>query len=379
MVDAAVQLLARGHRVVLFTTHHDPRRCFDETRDGTLDVRVHGGFLPRQIGQRLRAPSAVARMSCCAAALARSGRYDVVFCDGVAHVIPFLRYLAGAPVLFYCHFPDLLLAPPRRHLYRWYRLPIDRWEEWATGRADRVLVNSDYTAAAFRRAFARLRGVSPEVLHPGVDVAAYRRAASAVSADVERTTLLSLGRYEPTKNAGLAVEAFARLRAEIPAERFAALRLVVAGGYDERLVENRDTLHALEQSARRLEVGSQVSFLKSIPDRQRLELLASCLCLIHTPVAEHFGLVPVEAMACGRPVVAVDRGGPRETVVDGETGLLCRADAESFAAAMAEMINEPARADRMGRAAAARVEKHFSRAAFGARLEAILCEMAGGD
>jgi alpha-1,3/alpha-1,6-mannosyltransferase len=378
VVDAAVQLIARGHRVVLFTAHHDAQRCFDETRDGTLDVRVHGALLPGRIGRRLRAPTAIARMSFCAAALARSGPYDAIFCDGVAQVIPLLRLLARAPVLFYCHFPDLLLTPLRGRMYRWYRLPLDRWEEWGMERAGRVLVNSEYTAAAFARVFPGLRGAAPTVLHPGVDAAAYRRAADSLPADSWRTTLLSLARYEPAKNSGLAVEAFARLRAELPPERFAALRLVVAGGYDERLAENRDTLRALEWSARRLGVDAQVSFLTSIAERQRLELLASCLCLIHTPPAEHFGLVPLEAMACGRPVVAVDRGGPRETVVDGETGFLRSADAGSFAAALAELITDPARADRMGRAGAARAEKHFSSAVFGSRLDAILREMVGG-
>ena len=49
VVDAAIELQARGHEVVLFTAGHDPRRAFPETVDGRIDVRVHGAFLPLRI------------------------------------------------------------------------------------------------------------------------------------------------------------------------------------------------------------------------------------------------------------------------------------------------------------------------------------------
>ena len=56
VLDAALHLQAVGHRVTFFTTHHDSGRCFEETRNGTLDMRVYGGFLQSHAGQRLRAP-----------------------------------------------------------------------------------------------------------------------------------------------------------------------------------------------------------------------------------------------------------------------------------------------------------------------------------
>lgn len=52
-------------------------------------------------------------------------------------------------------------------------------------------------------------------------------------------------------------------------------------------------------------------------------MIASCNVLCYTPEGEHFGIVPVEAMLMSRPVVALDSGGPRETVLHGSTGLLC--------------------------------------------------------
>jgi alpha-1,3/alpha-1,6-mannosyltransferase len=79
-------------------------------------------------------------------------------------------------------------------------------------------------------------------------------------------------------------------------------------------------------------------------------------------------------MAAGRPVVAVNHGGPTETIADGETGLLCAPTPEAFATALARLLGEGGVAARMGRAGRARVAAGFSRAAFGARIERILLE-----
>lgn len=76
----------------------------------------------------------------------------------------------------------------------------------------------------------------------------------------------------------------------------------------------------------------------SFTDAQRSALLAAACAVIYTPANEHFGIVPLEAMASGRPVVACDSGGPMESVVDGRTGYLCRPEAPAFAAAMAKLV-----------------------------------------
>jgi alpha-1,3/alpha-1,6-mannosyltransferase len=54
------------------------------------------------------------------------------------------------------------------------------------------------------------------------------------------------------------------------------------------------------------------------------------LCLLYTPTEEHFGIVPLEAMSAGTPVIAVDSGGPKETVDNEVTGFLCTSSSEVF-------------------------------------------------
>ena len=80
-------------------------------------------------------------------------------------------------------------------------------------------------------------------------------------------------------------------------------------------------------------------------------------------------------MAAGRPVVAVASGGPLETVQHEHTGLLCRPTPLAFAEALARLIVNPEAAERMGQAGRRHVAKHFSQAAFGTRLEAIIQEL----
>ncbi len=81
-----------------------------------------------------------------------------------------------------------------------------------------------------------------------------------------------------------------------------------------------------------------MQFLPSFTDAQRTSLLAACVAVVYTPQNEHFGIVPLEAMAAGRPVLAVNSGGPRESVVDGQTGFLREPQPQAFADAMGRLL-----------------------------------------
>ncbi|KIY98579.1 hypothetical protein MNEG_9380 [Monoraphidium neglectum] len=104
------------------------------------------------------------------------------------------------------------------------------------------------------------------------------------------------------------------------------------------------------------------------PCRQRALLLAACRAVLYTPQHEHFGIVPLEAMASGRPVVACNSGGPVESVPDGRGGFLCEPAAGPWADALESLLDARGAA-KMGAAARAHVQEAFSRAAFGERLD----------
>lgn len=423
-------------------------------------------------------------------------------------MVPLLRWLARAPVLFYCHFPDLLLAQRRSALHSAYRAPLDWVEQQTTGAADAVIVNSRFTQGAraaglglrgcerccsgwpcaacraaaagtaaaaaaavlscslasnpaaapahlprrsagiFAQTFSRLaaRGVQPGVLYPAVSIPSEADLAAAAAGwrqglppDLAAfcaggPTLLSINRFERKKvgglcgggrsvlcvNAaaiqaavgvgrsprpgcllqrktqlacseplparphqhsilaheqgiGLAIEALAELRAR--GARYAAARLVVAGGYDPRLPENVEHLAELQALAEERGVAPAVRFLPSFTDEQRAWLLAAAAAVLYTPQHEHFGIVPLEAMAAARPVVACDSGGPRESVVSGRTGYLCPPEAAAWADAMAALL-AGGEAAALGAAARKHVGAKFSRAAFGQQLNERVVELA---
>ena len=102
-----------------------------------------------------------------------------------------------------------------------------------------------------------------------------------------------------------------------------------------------------------------------------MDLLFTSHCLLYTPPNEHFGIVPLEGMHCGLAVVALNSGGPLETVTeDGAVGDLVDDDVGAFADAMGAVAEAgEAAAGERGRRGKARVEANFSFRAFAAKLD----------
>jgi len=367
-VDAALELSARGHAVTMFVGERDQPQL-DEVRAGLVRVVQVGGWLPTQVAQRLRAPAAIARAAWAARALARhKPAIDVVVCDLVSHVVPLVRRLVAAKIACYCHFPDLLLAPRRRGLYSLYRAPINRLEAAGLEASDRVIVNSRFAGAIVQKTFPRLDPRAIELIYPGVEVSDALPAAPPPG----ESLILSVNRFDPAKNLALAIDALAALRTRLTPPAFAAVRLVLAGHFDERLAEARALGAAVEARARELGVADQVSIVRSPSDAERRQLMARASCIIYTPLAEHFGIVPLEAMAAARPVIAVDNGGPTETIVHAQTGWLMKPTPESFAEALATVLTRATAARLMGQSGWAHVHRNFSRRVFGDRIENLL-------
>jgi glycosyltransferase involved in cell wall biosynthesis len=112
-------------------------------------------------------------------------------------------------------------------------------------------------------------------------------------------------------------------------------RLVVAGMVDEK---SRAYLEELQRS---VAWRDDVDFVTSPDDTQLRELYQRCYAVLFTAPSEDFGLVPLEAMACEKAVVAPNNGGPAETVLHKETGFLVEPEARAFAEAMRALVAMP--------------------------------------
>lgn len=161
------------------------------------------------------------------------------------------------------------------------------WDRQAAERVDHFVANSKNVAAKIGKYYRR----EATVINPPVSVDKFPVT------DGPRSYFLVMSRLVSYKRVELAVEAFTKL----------GLPLKVAGDGPER--------ERLEQLA-----GPNIEFLGYVGDDEVARLMNGCLALIF-PGEEDFGIVPVEAMAAGRPVIGLGRGGLLETVVDGKTGL----------------------------------------------------------
>ncbi|MCD7460494.1 hypothetical protein HAX54_043642 [Datura stramonium] len=376
IVDAAMELASLGHKVHIFTAHHDKNRCFEETLSGVFDITVYGAFLPRHIFYRLHAVCAYLRcMFVALCLLFMWPSFDIILADQVSVVIPLLKLKKSAKVVFYCHFPDLLLAQHTTILRRIYRKPIDFIEEITTGMADLILVNSRFTASTFASTFKNLdaRGIKPAVLYPAVNVDQFEKP------NATKLNFLSINRFERKKNIELAISAFAMLHAhDHQGVNMNDISLTVAGGFDNRLRENVEYLEELKKLAEREGVSQWVRFITSCSTAERNALLGQCLCVLYTPKDEHFGIVPLEAMAAYKPVIACNSGGPVETVKHGVTGFLCDPSPREFASAMSNFIQDPHMSEKMGQDARQHVAESFSTKIFGQHLNRYLVDVARG-
>lgn len=396
------QLTEISVQVHLYTAHYDPNRCFPETKSGAFEVRTAGSWFPRSIMGRCIALCAYIRCILVSFWLSWTSKrsrqeYDVIIVDQVSAVIPFLSLLTKARILFYCHFPDLLLASRRSTLHSLYRKPLDWIEETTTGMSDCVLVNSGFTKEVFGKTFPRLakRGIKPEILYPAVHIPSDKDLENAeqtwksilpdeVSKLIDSgPTFVSINRFERKKGIPLALQALHQLVQEMEPsssrksnekDEPSFPNLIIAGGFDRRLAENVEHLEELKEEARKLSLNDSVGFLTSFSDEQRAALLAKAVAILYTPPDEHFGIVPLEAMAAKRPVIACNSGGPLESILDGETGILCNRNSSEWATAMAKMLNKNF-ATTLGMRARHHVKENFSRDAFGGRLDQIIMEL----
>jgi glycosyltransferase involved in cell wall biosynthesis len=111
------------------------------------------------------------------------------------------------------------------------------------------------------------------------------------------------------------------------------------------------------QLAQTLNLQQRVTFLQTVSDNQMIHELRSSYGLIHAAEEEPFGLTPVEAMACGTPVIAMQNGGPAETVVHKTTGYLCaNSHEDTIAQAITWLIEQEPRTQMMSSACVQRAQ-----------------------
>jgi glycosyltransferase involved in cell wall biosynthesis len=212
----------------------------------------------------------------------------------------------------------------------------------------RLCRSVDRVIATCRDEVAELRrmGLPPDrasIIPCGVDTDAFRPTPAVTApGGPHRPRLLVIGRIVERKGVGNVIEALAHLP---------GVELVVAGGPAPDLVGTDPQVVRLRRLARRLGVEDRVRFLGSVGRPDLPALTCSADVVVAVPWYEPFGIVPVEAMACGRPVVGSAVGGLLDTVVPGVTGeLVPPRRPDLLAPVLRDLLADPARRAAYGRA-----------------------------
>ncbi|HEY8456698.1 MAG TPA: D-inositol-3-phosphate glycosyltransferase [Actinopolymorphaceae bacterium] len=223
-------------------------------------------------------------------------------------------------------------------------------EEQVVEAADWLVANTDEEA----QALVELYGADPRqvvTVHPGVDLEVFRpgdRAAArqALGIPADALVLTFVGRIQPLKAPDLLVRAAATL-ARTRADTRQRLVVAVVGGPSGSNTEGSQGLMALAES---LGISDVVRIVPPVPQRELARWYHASTLVVVPSYNESFGLVALEAQACGTPVVAAATGGLLTAVASGHSGVLVEGhDPDEWAQVIGDLTSDPKQLARMGR------------------------------
>ena len=274
------------------------------------------------------------------------GGFDLLFANSCFYYgVPFISRFVTIPKLLY-------LGEPNRYLYE--AMPEQIWEApeessnkttykfweyffsntWRTNKYrvyvreerknfqafDKVLVNSYFSMESCKRAY----GLLAEVCYLGIDNSLFKPTKTSES----NAYVVGLGGFYSHKNPELVIRSVGALTENRP-------KLLWIGN----MVDDKYWTEMV-QLARSLDVVLEVK--KMVSDKQLVELLSGAICMIYSSHLEPFGFAPLEANACGTPVIAVAEGGVRETIIHGKNGFLVNQNPQEIAQYILQLIKNQA-------------------------------------
>ncbi|MCL4558867.1 MAG: glycosyltransferase family 4 protein [Deltaproteobacteria bacterium] len=199
-------------------------------------------------------------------------------------------------------------------------------DESNTLHASRILVNSSYSHESVMRAY----GVNSYVSYLGVDAERFRPDENTKKENM----VLSVGSISQFKGFRFILKAMGKLRSKP--------RLVIIGDRD-----NHDERTVLTALAGENHVDMEIKV--GVSDSELIGHYNKAMMTVYAPYLEPFGFVPLEAMACGTPVIGVGEGGVRESIVNGTTGMIVERDPDKFADAIEYLMQSPDKRRSMGK------------------------------
>ena len=352
VAELAAGLVRLGHSVAVYTRRDDPDLTERLTTSAGYEV-VHVPAGPAAVLLKDELWPHMSAFADCLTEMLKFQQPDLV------HAHFWMSAWASAAAAARLNLPLLITFHALGTVKRRYQGPSDtsplnriRLEAAVAGAADCIVA----TASDEVRELG-LMGVEPNkvaVVPCGVDLVHFSpgpaaSASPAVPERICRDRLLSVGRLVPRKGYDTTIEALPRLP---------DTELVIAGGADATPEPEHDRLVAV---AERVGVADRVRLIGQVARTDMPGLLRSADLVVCSPWYEPFGIVPLEAMACGVPVVASAVGGMLDTVVDGVTGAhVPPRDPAKLAEVIGRLLESPSRRAELSRAGLERVRSRYS-------------------
>jgi glycosyltransferase involved in cell wall biosynthesis len=273
-----------------------------------------------------------------------ASNYDVVLCEQDKHTMApfFLKYLEK-PHVYFCQQPNLFRYDISRKLYieagleyknivdglylSLYGSKLIKYDKEYASYSNYMVTNSKFS----REIIFKMYGIKAQISYLGVDNLLFKNK------DVfKENFVLSVGQCIPEKGFEFIIKSLAKIDVRTRPD----FVLVTDHG-------NEHWKNYLIKLARKLKV--KLTILDLITDEELVLLYNQAIMVVYTPYMEPFGLVPLEAMCCGTPVIGVNEGGVMETVLNGKTGILVERDELIFAKEIEELLKNQKRIVNMGR------------------------------
>lgn len=287
--ERIVLLQAKRYNADIYAGRYNPKTTFEEFRKCKVRPLIKGG-LPRRLGT-LQILHRFKQL--------KLENYDLYILHGGASLAASRKH---HPNIWYCHAPNRWLYDlykhelkkfsfPKKQMFQIFSYFMRKDDQGNVKHVDKILVNAKNTGKRVRKYYNR----SSDIVHPPCNLKRFKWIK-------QDNFYLSTGRVDPIKRIYLIVKAFQKM----PGKKL----VVASGGPDLKRI-------------RSLAKGyDNINVLGWVSEEKLKELYGGCIATINATLYEDFGMVAVESMAAGKPVIATNRGGFTETVLHKKTGLL---------------------------------------------------------
>ena len=356
-VERVILKVAQHYNASIYTLEYDKEATFAEFAD--LDIKLIGKDVPLSDKLPYRASQGF-RYGYNFYNMKVKEDYDVLN----PHISPseWIRN-KNERVLWYCHTPprevyDLYETRMQNRSYKdklIYAALVGTYKVIAKGitkNIEEIATNSKTTNERIKRYYGR----EATVINPGIDCKNFHNSG-------DENYFLYPSRIVLNKRQDYVIYAF---RQFVKKNNDKKHKLIIAG-----TLSNDPEHQKYFKKLKAMSKGLNVSFKTNINDKQLRELYSNSTAVLFSAINEDYGFIPIESMASSKPIISVNEGGPKETIINNKTGFLANSPKE-MAEKMAALVSDKGLAERMGADGRKLVEKKYSWEAFFEKLDPVL-------